>query len=121
MSTKATVIGFLAAALVAWPMAAQADGGGPDRGGYEWADIAEDDVEYEWHEIDEEDRTEVELSDDDESRAIELGFAFTFYGTEYENIYIGSNGYVSFQTNNTEDGFIGQCPLPSEDTSTDFE
>ena len=41
MKTKAFVMGFVAAALVAWPMAAQADGAGPDRGGYEWIDNAE--------------------------------------------------------------------------------
>ena len=36
------------------------------------------------------------LSDDAVSAAIPMGFDFPFYGITHSNIYIGSNGYVSF-------------------------
>ena len=76
MRFKAFLVGFLATAL-AWPIAAQADTGGPDRGGYEWADSVEDGVTYEWHEIAAGDRNNVTLGDDDETGPITLPFTLT--------------------------------------------
>lgn len=36
------------------------------------------------------------LSDDAVSAAVGIGFSFPFYGTDYTNAYIGSNGYMNF-------------------------
>jgi len=38
----------------------------------------------------------VELDDDDGSDAIELGFTYSYFGEEYTELYIGSNGFVGF-------------------------
>ena len=36
------------------------------------------------------------MGDDDATGAIDLGFAYTFFGVEYNSVYIGSNGILSF-------------------------
>ena len=98
------------AATMAWASIAQGAVGGPDRFGYGWADSEEADVTYEWLDIGAT-PTCVTLNDDQESTAASLGFTFSFYGTDYTSVRIGSNGYISFQAN-TITSFGGQCPLP---------
>ena len=97
------------AATMAWAAGALASVGGPDRFGYGWADSDEPGVTYFWDDVGTTDC--VTLNDDTESAAIPLGFNFSFYGTDYTEVRIGSNGYVAFQ-NNVLDGYIPQCPLP---------
>ncbi len=49
---------------------------------------------------------------DDESYAMTLPFAFTFYGTSYTTISINVNGFVTFGTPPTgTDTYINDCPL----------
>jgi len=50
--------------------------------------------------------TSVPLSDDNWSGSIPIGFPFSFYGTTYNNLVIGANGIVSFNTANAG----GYCP-----------
>ncbi|MHC4676992.1 MAG: hypothetical protein ACYTBZ_31300, partial [Planctomycetota bacterium] len=40
--------------------------------------------------------TQVPLNDDQVSGAIPLGFNFNFYDTEYSQVYISSNGFITF-------------------------
>ena len=40
--------------------------------------------------------TEICLGDDAVSAALPIGFTFSFYGECYDNVYIGSNGYLNF-------------------------
>ncbi len=50
-------------------------------------------AEYNW--IDASDGTSHSL-DDDDNKKVALPFTFTFYGNSYNDVYIGSNGFISF-------------------------
>ena len=102
---------FCIAAITAWCPAAGADTGGPDQGGYQWADIGEEGVTYDWIDVSA-DGAGITLGDDQQSAAVDIGFPFIFYGESYEKVRIGSNGFLSFQSNDLSAGFAGQCPLP---------
>ena len=54
----------------------------------------------------------VSLSDDDVSSALSIGFAFNFYGVDYTNFYISSNGYITFSGGN-EDGCCSGDLIPT--------
>jgi hypothetical protein len=41
----------------------------------------------------------LQLQDDQVSEAINIGFEFEFYGNKFSQIYIGSNGWISFSSN----------------------
>jgi len=58
--------------------------------------------------------TQVSLGDDDVSDAIPLGFTFIFYGREYTEIFISSNGFLTFNEG-TDSGCCAGLPIPSED------
>jgi hypothetical protein len=74
--------------------------GGPDDFGYEWIDSAEPGGPvFSWVEISET-GTNMLMTDDDHYWPIP--FTFTFYGTTYDSIAVGSNGTVYF-----EDWYLG--------------
>jgi hypothetical protein len=74
--------------------------GGPDDFGYEWIDSAEPGGPvFNWVEISGT-GTDMLLTDDDHYWGIP--FSFTFYGTTYDTIAVGSNGTVYF-----EDWYLG--------------
>jgi hypothetical protein len=50
--------------------------------------------DFDWFDISLE--TAVTLGDNDATPPIPIGFGFTYYGTTYNNVYIGSNGLVGF-------------------------
>ena len=50
--------------------------------------------------------TQVSLSDDQWSNAVNIGFPFSFYGQNYTQCVIGSNGLISFNMANAN----GYCP-----------
>jgi subtilisin family serine protease len=56
----------------------------------------------------------VYLGDDDWAGPFELGFALDFYGTEWSQYYVSSNGYLSFGGGWSD--FGNDCPLPSGNT-----
>ena len=88
---------FLAATAVAFAgiaTAAPIGGVGPDAFGYSGNDSA-----YNYRSTA---GTGVFLSDDVVSGAIGLGFSFDFYGVSYSQLYISSNGFVTFSPNQSQ-------------------
>lgn len=70
--------------------------GGPDSFGYSWKDSDEPDGPvYSWIDITGS-GTALGLTDDGISSAINLGFTFNFYGTDYSTVRIGGNGALTF-------------------------
>ncbi len=70
--------------------------GGPDAFGHSWVDSDEGaGVTYDWVDISGV-GTPVSLGDDDASGPIPIGFSFGFYDSVYTELYIGSNGIVTF-------------------------
>ena len=57
----------------------------------------------------------IELQDDDISQAIDIGFDFEFYGNKFTQIYIGSNGWISFVPNQSISYL--SAPIPSFELS----
>lgn len=58
--------------------------------------------------------TQVTLRDDQVSDAIPLGFTFNFYGRDYTEVFISSNGFLTF-TPETNNGCCEGNPLPLPD------
>lgn len=54
--------------------------------------------------------TFVTLSDDSQSGALPIGFTFCFFGNNYTNFYIGSNGWIAFAPTATT---FTSAPIPS--------
>ena len=77
-------------------------GGGPDLFGYSWIDSNDPDgPEFIWEDISTNPASEVITSwqggkDDGYTTAIPIGFDFKFYGELFSNIYISTNGFISF-------------------------
>jgi subtilisin family serine protease len=86
--------------------------GGPDTFGYNWSDSDEDQVTYDWTDISSI-GTSLSFGDDTVSTALDLGFSFNFYGTDYTQVYVSSNGFLTFQ--NVHSGCCTGQPLPSQD------
>ena len=55
------------------------------------------------------------LTDDDASFPINIGFDFEFFGDIYSEVYIGSNGWVSFSPNQSLDYIPRSLPSNNED------
>jgi bacillopeptidase F len=76
--------------------------GGPDLFGYKWRDSNEPNgPQYVWYDITSNpSATQVSFPngtlDDGYTNAIPIGFNMKFYGTEYSNIYLSTNGFLSF-------------------------
>ena len=110
MKTQLTTT-IMAVALL-WGTAAWATEVGPDDFGYVAADQNEDDVDYAW--IDMSGGTELTMTDDDVSAAVPLGFTFNFYGQDYTDVYVISNGLLMFEAPVGYEFFSGaQCPMPA--------
>lgn len=58
--------------------------------------------------------TSVPLTDDQVSAAIPIPFSFKFYGIDYTQLFISSNGFVTF-TPTGNDGCCSGVPLPQAD------
>lgn len=69
--------------------------GGPDAGGYAWCD-SYDPEGPSYTPISIDGATKV-LVGDDERIPVQLPFQFRFYGSNYDTIYISTNGFISFQ------------------------
>jgi len=70
--------------------------GGPDVYGYSWIDSDDPGGPvYSWIDISST-GTEVVLTDTDNDGPFNIGFAFPWYDNEYTELYIGSNGIITF-------------------------
>ncbi|EDM45497.1 thermolysin [unidentified eubacterium SCB49] len=58
--------------------------------------------------------TVINLDDDAGSSAIPLGYTFDFFGTGYTNLYVGSNGYIKFDSGNLTDYSSDALPNTSQ-------
>ena len=56
--------------------------------------------------------TEIVLGDDQVSLAIPLGFAVDFYGSFYTQVYVSSNGFITFNSGSGS-GCCSGLPIPS--------
>lgn len=87
------------------------DSGGPDDGEYKWVNsTGSPSVSYNWKDA-VTGGNATGLTDDDSTGPISLGFNFTYYGEVYNEVYIMSNGWVSFVDQDTwyqSEDFPGQ-------------
>jgi hypothetical protein len=94
--------------------------GGPDNYGYLWVDSDEGQggaTAFDWIDVSSigvDLLVEDSLGDDDFIGPYPLGFNFSYYGSMYSEIYIGSNGIVGFAP--TEMGSRFKQPIPSDIT-----
>ena len=56
--------------------------------------------------------TRLSLADDAISSAIPLGFTFKFFDVDYTNIYVNSNGFLTFVTSSATNSYVAQ-PFPT--------
>lgn len=79
--------------------------GGPDSFGYEWIDSEEDNgPEYQWNDISSSGTVvsnwtatgSFGAKDEGYGEPINIGFDFDFYGNPKQEVYVGSNGFITF-------------------------
>ena len=77
--------------------------GGPDSAGYGWMDSKAPvpSVQYNWTDISTTGTNTGIHCDDCTTGAVPIGFNFSFYGNTYSNLYITSNGILSFSGGTT--------------------
>ncbi len=86
--------------------------GGPDMFGYVWEDsnAPAPTIPYTW--VDGvTGGTALMLSDDDWAGPINMGMSFNYYGKIYDNVYIMSNGWISFVD---ADSWFQDVPIPDD-------
>ncbi|HEQ99713.1 MAG TPA: hypothetical protein ENO22_10280 [candidate division Zixibacteria bacterium] len=78
--------------------------GGPDNFGYYWVDSDDPNgPAFEWVDISSTGTDYAgDLADDNYIGPISIGFDFVYYGTTYNEVYIGSNGIVGFTATSME-------------------
>ncbi|MDP8205513.1 MAG: carboxypeptidase regulatory-like domain-containing protein [Candidatus Electryonea clarkiae] len=94
--------------------------GGPDEYGHYYIDSQEENgPTYEWIDISETGTDITNMGDDDYQGPFDLPFDFDFYGNEYDEIYICSNGYITFGEG-YDDWGVEDCPDVSEPNNALF-
>ncbi len=91
--------------------------GGPDEMGYAWMNSLDPEGPgVEW--IDISATGEIAgLSDDSSFGPVDIGFTFPFYENTWDELYIGSNGFISFGVGS---GSLGNTIMPSTSTPNDM-
>jgi hypothetical protein len=91
--------------------------GGPDTFGHKWTDSDEPNgPAYNWIDISTI-GTVVSLTDDDYVGPISIGFNFPFYENSYSDLYIGSNGIITFGAGS---GSVGDIGIPNVSSPNDL-
>ncbi len=109
---------FLAAALSSQAQSS----GGPDAYGYRWytqSSNSPNKPTYSWVDIRSTGTLIQGLGDDNFAGPYNIGFDFPFYWTSYNSLYIGSNGYVSFDNINISSIATGFPIFPLADNRDD--
>ncbi len=94
---KRIVLGFFLSMSLANVSAYQS---GIDAGGYRYIDSAEAEVSYDFDDISTNPDSGVISLGDDQSKIISIGFTYKFYGVDYTQLYVSSNGFISFTSSN---------------------
>jgi hypothetical protein len=93
--------------------------GGPDSFGYTFEDSSEPGgPAYDWVEISGS-GNDIYIGDDTFHGPFPIGFTFNFYGNDYTQFYVTSNGMVTFFNWGYSD-LSNDCPLPSTSDNDDF-
>jgi hypothetical protein len=93
---------------------AVADSGGPDSYGYVWVDSRTPSPVYAYNYVDiSSSGSKLTLPDDGCTFEISLDFQFRFYGTIVDQVFVCSNGFVTF---GVPDSFFADPPIPSPST-----
>lgn len=90
-----------------------AGSGGPDAYGYRWSDSDEGGATYDWRDISSL-GSSMTFSDDSVRGPFSLGFDFEFYGEIQSQVWVSSNGFISFDSPAHSGCCTGQ-PIPSAD------
>jgi len=94
--------------------------GGPDTYGYTWIDSDEKQgLKFEWIDISSTGTQVTGLDDDNFIGPFPIGFSFHYYGNDYTEFYISSNGYIGF---GPTDNYSNQNndPIPRENSPDNF-
>ncbi|PIQ39209.1 MAG: hypothetical protein COW58_12880, partial [Thalassolituus sp. CG17_big_fil_post_rev_8_21_14_2_50_53_8] len=94
---KRIVLGFFLSMSLANVSAYQS---GTDAGGYRYIDSAEEEVTYEFADISANPDSGTLSLGDDQSTLINIGFSYKFYDVDYTQLYVSSNGFISFTSSN---------------------
>lgn len=106
---------FFVFTIICTPLIAQfTPTGGPDEYGYTWrTNAAPNGPNYNWIDITTTGTRVTGLTDDNVVGPFSLGFDFQYYWIQYSQIFIGSNGYLSFERGNISSTGIGFPLTPS--------
>ena len=89
--------------------------GGIDDFGYVWIDSYDQDgPTFTWTDISSTGTLVNGLTDDNVIGPIEIGFPFPFYELDLNQLYISSNGFITFDSN-SDDGCCNGQPIPKAD------
>lgn len=93
--------------------------GGPDSWGYTWkSNSAPGGPTFQWVDISQTGTQITGLGDDNVVGPIPIGFNFTYYWNTYNQVYVGSNGYIQFGSGtNIASGLNGFDNFPSTKTA----
>lgn len=92
--------------------------GGPDGFGYFWIDSDESGgPNYVWNDISGTGTLLTGLTDDSFVGPVNLGINFPFYANSYSQVYVSSNGFLSFGSGNSS---LSNQNIPSSTTPNDL-
>ena len=91
---------------VSLPLQVWADKGGPSNQGLKWADNTGSSTDASFHWINIGSGHRLTPVNNDLVYSVPMPFSFNFYGTDYNTLYVSSNGWMSFHDYATNNDFI---------------